>query len=621
MGAFSVSNRSVTAIVALEATPGRGMAYDRDDIEKIRQSTSIVDLVSAVTTVKKTGRSHKAICPFHQEKTPSMSLDPARGFYHCFGCGAGGDIFKFVQETQGLDFSDSVELLARQAGVTLRVDPQAARRRGERQGLIDAVEAAVVFYNTRLKTGPDAGGARSYLRGRGYDGEVVDEFELGFSPADSRTDLVRHLKQTGVSEKAMLDAGLARRSQRGSVIDWFHGRVMFPIRDVKGDAVGFGARLLEGDGPKYLNTPETKLYSKAKLLYGLDRARKDITRKRLAIVVEGYTDVIALHRAGMPLAVASCGTALGEDHFDLLRRFTDHIVLAFDADQAGAGAAIRGDELHLPAELGLDLRVARMPEGRDPADLVQDGDAAALMAAIEDSVPLLMFRLEREVGSHRLNEPEGRARAVQACATIVGRLSDKVARAEYARYIVRLTGADAAAVTDAVEQAARTKKTSKPGTRRAGPSDATSSAETPSAPKRKFPPARNGVERLELEVLRLMVSGHLGVIVVEPEWLSRDDYREVFMILLAQLSETDRVDINAIADEGVRDFLRSVMLDDSPEAKPREIADALHRQAIDRKMADLRARLENASEQEYSQMQYELIALEKRKREIGFDGD
>ncbi len=595
------------------------MAYDRDDIEKIRQSTSIVDLVSAVTTVKKTGRSHKAICPFHQEKTPSMSLDPARGFYHCFGCGAGGDIFKFVQETQGLDFTESVELLARQAGVTLRVDPQAARRRGERQGLIDAVEAAVLFYNTRLKTGPDAGGARSYLRGRGYDGETVDQFELGFSPADSRTDLVRHLKQTGVTEKAMLDAGLARRSQRGSVIDWFHGRVMFPIRDVKGDPVGFGARLLEGEGPKYLNTPETKLYSKAKLLYGLDLARKDITRKRLAIVVEGYTDVIALHRAGMPLAVASCGTALGEDHFDLLRRFTDHIVLAFDADQAGAGAAIRGDELHLPAELGLDLRVARMPEGRDPADLVQDGDAAGLMAAIEDSIPLLMFRLEREVRSHRLDEPEGRARAVQACATIVGRLSDKVARAEYARYIVRLTGADAAAVSDAVEQAARSKKTSKP--RRPDHPSAAPPSGNPPAPKRTFPPPRNGVERLEREVLRLLVSGHLGVIVVEPEWLSREDYREVFEILLAQRSENDSVDINAIVDEGVGDFLRSVMLDDLPEARPREIADALHRQAIDREMANLRARLESASEQEYSQLQYELIALEKRKREIGSDGD
>ena len=203
--------------------------------------------------------------------------------------------------------------------------------------------------------------------------------------------------------------------------------------------------------------------------------------------MEGYTDVIALHRAGMPLAVASCGTALGEDHFDLLRRFTDVIVLAFDADQAGAGAAIRGDELHLPAELGLDLRVARMPEGRDPADMVQDGDDSALRKAIDDSIPLLMFRLESEVRSHRLNEPEGRARAVKACAAIVGRLTDKVARAEYARYIVRLTGADSSAVTEAVEQAAkgRSQKNDR----------FDSTYEREPATRRHFPPPWTGGER------------------------------------------------------------------------------------------------------------------------------
>lgn len=589
------------------------MAYDRDDIEKIRQSTSIVDLVQAVTSVKKTGRSHKAICPFHQEKTPSMSLDPARGFYHCFGCGAGGDIFKFVQETQGLDFSEAVEVLARQAGVTLRIDPKAAQRRGERQRLVDATDAAVDFYTERLKKGTDAGGARSYLRGRGYDAEVVDQFELGFSPADSRTDLVRHLTKEGFKDRDLIAAGLARKSQRGSVIDWFHGRVMFPIRDVKGDAVGFGARLLDGEGPKYLNTPETKLYSKAKLLYGLDKARKDITLNRLAIVVEGYTDVIALHRAGMPLAVASCGTALGEDHFDLLRRFTDVIVLAFDADQAGAGAAIRGDELHLPAELGLDLRVARMPEGRDPADMVQDGDDSALRKAIDESIPLLMFRLEREVRSHRLGEPEGRARAVKACAAIVGRLSDKVARAEYARYIVRLTGADAVAVTEAVEQAAK-------GGRSTSALSTSLPTDTP-RPTRHFPPPRTGGERLERELLRLMVANHLGDVAFEPDWIGRADYREVFEILSAQRATADRVDINAVSDEDVQSFLRTVMLDEPPEGNPEEIVQAVHRQAIDRQIASLQVQLDSVSEQEYSQLQYKLIALEKQKREIGSHGD
>lgn len=598
------------AMVGGRSIVGVGLAYDRDDIEKIRQSISIVDLFSAVTTVKKAGRSVKAVCPFHQEKTPSMSLDPAKGLYHCFGCGVGGDIFKFMEESQGLNFNEAVEVLARQAGVTLRVDPAAAKRRGERQRLIDAVDAAITFYTERLKSGPDAGSARAYLRGRGYDGDVVDQFELGYSPAENRTELVRHLNKEGFKDGTLIGAGLARKGSRGGTIDWFHGRVMFPIRDVRGDAVGFGARLLDGDGPKYLNTPETKLYSKAKLLYGLDLARKDITRKRLAIVVEGYTDVIALHRAGMPLAVASCGTALGEEHFDLLRRFTDHIVLAFDADSAGAGAAIRGDELHLPAELGLDLRVARMPEGRDPADMVQDGDSAELTKAVDDSVPLLMFRLEREVQQYRLNEPEGRARAVRACATLVGRLSDKVARAEYARYIVRLTGADADVVREAVEQASKSK----------GKTQVRPSATEPQGTSRAdFPPPASGGERLEVEAIRLAAAGHLGEVVLDPLWFSRDDYREVFALLTAEGSGTDRV--MAESDDAVQSFLRKVVLASSPEGKPVEIAGLLQRQAMDREISTLQGRLEHATEQEYSQLQYELIALEKRKREIGAHGD
>ncbi len=250
-----------------------------------------------------------------------MSLDPARGLFHCFGCGMGGDIFKFVMETQALDFSEAVELLAGRAGVTLRVDPAASKRRGERRRLSEANEAAIAFFQERLKKGSDAGPARSYLRSRGYDGTTVDEFELGYSPAGgSRNTMVLALKEQGFTEKQLIEAGVARKGNRGGVIDWFHDRVMFPIRDVKGEAVGFGARILEGDGPKYLNTPETRLYKKAELLYGLDRAKANITRTGFSVVVEGYTDVIALHHAGFPVAVASCGTALGEDHFDLLRR-------------------------------------------------------------------------------------------------------------------------------------------------------------------------------------------------------------------------------------------------------------------------------------------------------------
>lgn len=577
------------------------MAYDRDDIEKIRQSVNIVELMEAVTTVRKRGRAFKAICPFHQEKTPSVSLDPARGLFHCFGCGAGGDIFKFVMESQAMTFNEAVEHLAQRAGVTLRVDPEAAKRRSERRRLMDATEAAVEFYKERLKSGPDAGNARSYVRSRGYDREVVEEFEIGYSPdSSSRNELVRALKDQGHSESQLIAAGLARKGRRGGVIDWFNGRLMFPIRDVAGDAVGFGARLLDGDGPKYLNTPETKLYHKATLLYGLDRAKAAITRAGYSIVVEGYTDVIGLHRAGMPLAVASCGTALGEDHFDLLRRFSDRIVLAFDADQAGAGAAIRGDELHLPAELGLDLRVAVMPEGRDPADLVQEGDSALLTTAVESSVPLLQFRLEREVAGFPLDEPEGRSRAVAAMAPMVARLSERVMRVEYSRYVAKLTGTDAAAVEEAVERARRSGSG-----HRAKVEPASEGPPTPS-----FPPPATGQERAELDLLRLMALGKASAIPVTASLFTRVDYIGVQAAL--EQSSADSID-----DESTQTFLRTLLLDDRPEADPEELYRRLDGWRLDRRIAEVRTAIDRAdpAERTYTTLMEELIALERIRRE------
>lgn len=243
------------------------MAFDRDDIERVRDATNLVELVEGVTTVKKAGRSFKAICPFHQEKTPSMSLDPARGLFHCFGCGKGGDVYAFVMESQAMDFSEAVEELARRSGITLKRDPKEAARRGRRRTLTDAVAVALDFYKDRLKTGADAGEARAYLRGRGYGADVVEQFGIGYAPEEPGWDsLVKHLKAEGVAEKDMLDAGLATRTQQGRIRDWFHDRVLFPIHDLRGDAVGFGGRILDGDGPKYINSPESIVYHKAKAL-------------------------------------------------------------------------------------------------------------------------------------------------------------------------------------------------------------------------------------------------------------------------------------------------------------------------------------------------------------------
>ena len=427
---------------------------DRDDLERIRQAVNLVELFEGVTTVRKLRGTFKALCPFHTEKTASLSIDPARGLYHCFGCGVGGDVFTFVQETQGLEFTEAVEMLADRAGIVVRRAPGAARRSERRRRLVEAVEAAGRFYHSRLKKAPDARHARSYVRGRDYDLEVIDEFEIGYAP-DSFDALTDHLRERGFKDRDMLEAGLARRNQAGRLFDLLRGRLMFPIRNVRGELVGFGGRLLEGDGPKYLNTAETPLYKKSELLYGLDRARSAISRKGTAVVVEGYTDVIAFHVAGMPVAVATCGTALGEGHFDLLRRFAPRVVLAFDADAAGAGAAVRGDELRITADLSLELRVAQMPKGRDPADLVQDGKADLLREAVGGSKPITEFRIDRIMASYDLRELGARSRAMREAARLLANHPDEVDRNQHAIDVATRTGFDSDRVFREMENARR----------------------------------------------------------------------------------------------------------------------------------------------------------------------
>lgn len=586
------------------------VAFDRDDIERIRQATDIVELAKAVTTVKKSGRSVKAICPFHQEKTPSMSLEPSQGLFHCFGCGKGGDVFKFVMESQAVDFGEAVEMLARQAGITIRQDPRAAALQGRRRGIIEATGAAVEFYHHRLKQAPDGGTARSYLRSRGYDADVVEGFRLGYSPEESGwNQLINELKARGISEKVLIEAGLATRTSKGRLRDWFHGRLMFPIFDIKGDPVGFGARILEGDGPKYLNSPETPVYQKSRLLYGLDRAKSRIARENLAVVVEGYTDVIALHLTGYDLAVATCGTALGEEHFDLLRRFTDRVVLAFDADQAGAGAALRGGGLQTPTDLGLDLRVAVMPEGRDPADLVQDGSMDSLREAIDSSVPFLSFELDRILESHDLTEIEGRARALREAAPRIARLDDEVARREYARQVARRTGLEADAAIRAVEAARAT-----PGPTR----------DTP-RPSRVRPATReSGVSRAEREALRLAAAGHFAGRGLTPAHFTDATNRRAYELMVEHGADEGPVDLGALSDENPRaaDFVRILVMDERPEEDAGQLFRRLELSRLDRVIEALRLAMEpvDPTDDRYEEMSRDLVAA-MRSREVLRSGE
>jgi DNA primase len=548
------------------------MAYSREDIDRVRERSDLAELASEVTKVKRSGRSVMAVCPFHSEKTPSLSIDPARGLYHCFGCGKSGDVFRWVQETQTLDYNDSVEFLARRAGITLTADPGAAKRRDRRERLVDAVKLATAFYHDRLKSGADGGQVRGYLRQRGYEADVVEQFVLGFSPPDWDL-LVRHLRDADVSDEAMMGAGLASRSRKGGLIDRFRGRLMFPIYDVRGDTVGFGARILDGDGPKYLNSPETSIYHKSRLLYGLNWSKSQIVRSDEAVVVEGYTDVIAFHLADMPFAVATCGTALGEEHLDLLRRFSQRVVLAFDADEAGAGAAIRGFDRSVPGDL--DLRVALLPEGRDPADLVSAGDTGKLAAAIADSLPLLQFRIENELDRFDLAEPEARGRAVQAVAQLISLHPDPVVRHEYAVLVSRRTGVEVAQI-EGVKRSGRSGKISAP------------------EPIAERPTTGGG--RAEWELLRLLLANDPGArrhdvdadLFREPRL--REAY-ELFGAAVAALPPGEVPDLGAILgddDSAVATLVRRLALQEEPPLSDAdEVMIKLRLVAVEQRIADL----------------------------------
>jgi DNA primase len=410
-----------------------------EDVAAVKQATDLVALVSQYTQGKQVGRRFVALCPFHAEKTGSFNVNREDGLFMCFGCQKSGDAITFVREIEHLDFVGAVEWLAARAGITLRyTDAAEGEGRKRKARLHDAVERAVDWYHERLLTAPDAGAARSYLRARGFDGETVRRYRLGWAP-DEWDALVRALR---LPENVAVEAGLAFRNRGGRLTDAFRGRVLFPIFDADGKAVAFGGRTLPGgDGPKYKNSPETPVYAKSRVLYALNWHKGDIVRAGSsgeAIVCEGYTDVIGFARAGIPRAVATCGTALTEDHVKLLARFARRIVLAFDADAAGQGAADRFAAWE--QRYDLEVVVADLPPGLDPGELAQrDPEAlrAAVMPAGEwrpgaaGAKPYLAFRLDRVLAAADLRTVEGRARAAAAGVEVLRDHPNELVRDAY----------------------------------------------------------------------------------------------------------------------------------------------------------------------------------------------
>lgn len=397
-----------------------------DDIATVRDRTDMVAVASQFMQVKRVGTRWVGLCPFHGEKTPSFSINPTEKLYYCFGCQAKGDVITLVRELQHTDFVGAVEWLAGQCGVQLRyTDKGQGESRKRRSLLVGALERAVDFYHDRLLTGPEAGPARAYLRQRGFDGETVRRFRVGWAP-DDWDQLARHLR---LPDKDLVDTGLGFVNRRRRQQDFFRGRVLFPIFDAQGSPIGFGGRVLPGgDGPKYRNTGQTPLYDKSKVLYGLNWAKDAAVKADEVIVCEGYTDVVGFASAGLTQAVATCGTSLTEEHVRMLKRFARRLVLAFDPDAAGAAAAERvyaWEQAH-----DLEVVVADLPAGEDPGDLARS-DPDRLRAAVEDPTPFLGFRVGRALAAGRTDSPEGRARTAQAALEVIREHPSELIRDQY----------------------------------------------------------------------------------------------------------------------------------------------------------------------------------------------
>ena len=420
-------------------------------VADIKSRLPIVELVGETVALKRAGSAYKGLCPFHTEKTPSFIVTPDRESWHCFGCGKGGDAFTFLMERDGVDFREALTRLAEKAGVELSA--QSAREDRRRRRLREALEAAIAWYREVLLRTPQGERARAYLRERGFSDETLDRFSIGYAP-NVWDALSKRLAARGFSDEELVSAGLAGTSNRGGVIDKFRGRIIIPIRDQSGKAVGLGGRILPGlEGPKYLNSPSTPLFDKGRTLFAIDLAKTSIRKEKLSVIVEGYTDVMAAHQAGFTNVVASLGTALTRGQVELATRYADAVALAYDVDLAGEAATQRG----LLEELGPDaavskVRVIRIPAGKDPDELIRT-DPEAWRRAIADAKPVIEYFIDRAATEADLSTIAGRRDVTGRSLAILKRVGDRVERALYLQHQARLVNVEERTLGEALERA------------------------------------------------------------------------------------------------------------------------------------------------------------------------
>ena len=615
--------------------PGR---IRNEDIEQVRERARIDEVVKDYVSLRTSGGgSLKGLCPFHDERSPSFQVTPSRGFYYCFGCGEGGDVISFIQKVEHATFVEAVEKLAGRFGVDLRyeeggVAPQ--RQQGQRSRLVEAHKLAAAYYLEQWLT-PDAEIGRTFLRERGFDQDAAAHFGVGFAPV-GWDNLTKHMRSKGFSDLELQTAGLVVQRENGSY-DRFRGRLVWPIRDLSGDVVGFGARRLraDDDGPKYLNTPETPIYHKSQVLYGIDLARKDIARSNQAVVVEGYTDVMAAHLAGVTTAIATCGTSFGTDHIKVLRRllmddntFTGHVVFTFDGDAAGQKAALRAfaEDQKFVAQ----TYVAIEPTGMDPCDLrLAQGDEA-VRALVANRIPLFEFAIRASLAGLDLGSAEGRVAGLREAAPVVARIRDIALRPEYERLLSGWLAMEVSAVSKAVFAAGR----SQPRQEQRPVTPAMAGAES-AAPRLPRPDPRDKVAAAEREALKVVLQvpqlAGSWIDSLEPASFTAPAYRAGFDAVAkaggAAAGLTDRAWIEAVLSAAPDDGVRRVVLELAVEPLPKESPDERYAAAVIarvlevdavRQIADVKASLAQTppTDPSYQQLFKDLLSLEAYRRDL-----
>ncbi len=597
-----------------------------EDVAYIRERSPIDEVIADYVQLKSAGGGQKkCLCPFHDEKSPSFHVTPSKGFFHCFGCQASGDVIAFLMKIDHLSFTETIERLADRMGYQLRYEqgnftPAPA---GNRSRLIAANALAAKFYQNLLNTSPDAAHAREVMTKRNFDKAACELFGVGYAP-DECDGLTKYLREEGFTIDELETAGLSKMGQRGP-IDKFRNRLMWPIRDISGDVVGFGARKLASDeedqGPKYLNTSETPIYKKSQVLYGLDMAKKEIAKKRQVVIVEGYTDVMAAQLAGITTAVATCGTAFGADHIRIIRRllmdddaFRGEVIFTFDGDAAGQKAAMRA--FTEDQKFVTQTFVAVEPDGLDPCDLRQQKGDLALRDLIAKRVPLFEFAIRTELALHKLDSAEGRVNALNAAAPLVAQIRDKSLRPEYSRLLAGWLGVEVEIVSAAVAQ----------GLRRAPQQGYSSTADEPVAEIQWRPNPQEQRLILEREVLKARLQmpsliSNWGEI--ELDAFTHPAYKQLSEII-GKLDEQSSVEIEQIADENMRSLFTELNVEpiradgevtgqyvESIVARLREVG-------ISRAIAELKSSLQRLNpvenEQEYNQAFAGLVALETTRR-------